>query len=232
MVENKYIKKQFIENFGVLNEKEFNTIKNAKIAIIGLGGLGGNVANELVRLGAENLNLIDYDRFEETNLNRQLFSNISNIGDYKVDIIKAELLKINPNCIIEVNKSRIQDLDIDILNKYDFIIDAVDNPQTKIFISELGTKLNIPVLHGACAGWYGQVGWILPGSKLIKGIYGNEKQGIEQELKNPSFTPSAVASIMVAEFLKYIKKSDKTVINQVLLIDLLNNTIIKTGDKQ
>ncbi|XMB72914.1 ThiF family adenylyltransferase [Mycoplasmatota bacterium WC30] len=225
------ISKQFSENLGVLTIKEFEVLRDVKILLIGLGGLGGNIANGLVRLGVHHLTIVDFDCFDVTNLNRQLFSNSENLGEYKVNVIEKELLKINSNSSIVSYTSKIQDIPQIKLGDFNYIIDAVDDLKTKVFIEKLGTDLNIPVLHGACAGWYGQVGWIMPGSNLVKNIYGVHDHGIEAELKNPSFTPSAVASIMVSEFLKMIKNSENTIINQFLLIDLYNNSMLKTGKK-
>lgn len=220
------IPKQFIENFGIMTEKTYNKIINCKIILIGLGGLGGYIANHLVRLGVNNLKLVDYDRYTLSNLNRQLFSSMETVGRYKAEIIKGHLHKINPQCMVEVALSDIKDIQIADMKNFDYIIDAVDNPSTKIYIASLGKKLNIPVLHGACAGWYGQVGWILPNCSLIEDLYGDAKKGIEEQLKNPSFTPAVVASIMASEFVKFIQDINKATVNRILMIDLYNNTII------
>ncbi len=228
-MENKAIPKQFQNNMGIMSKETFAAIQNIKVLLVGLGGLGGNAANSLIRLGLVHLGVVDFDRFEGTNLNRQMFSKVENVGKYKAGIISNELHKINPNCIVEEYVKRIQDMDKAEIKKYDYIIDAVDDPRTKVFIAELGTELNIPVLHGACAGWYGQVGWILPGNKLLEQMYENDEHGIEQELKNPSFTPAAISALMISEFLKYIQDPENATVNQLLLVDLFDNTIIKTG---
>jgi len=221
---------QFNSNLGVMSERDLIVLSNTKVIIVGLGGLGGNIANNLARLGVGSFLLVDFDKFQLTNLNRQLFSTHENIDSYKAKIVKNELLKINPQCKIDISINKIEDISIDDLNGYDYIIDAVDAPQTKIFLSVVSTLLNIPLLHGACAGWYGQVGWMLPGCKLIDELYGSKEYGLEKELLNPSFTPSVIAGIMSSEFLKFIQKDNNTIINQLLLIDLLTNSIMKSGN--
>lgn len=225
------MKEQFRNNTGILSTENLMMIEKHKGIIIGVGGLGGNVANNLVRLGIGELLLIDFDVFERSNLNRQLFSNQTNIGSSKVVIVKEKLLEINPNCTINILNQKIEEVSIDTLDKYDFMIDAVDTPQTKILISDIAAKLNIPLLHGSCAGWYGQIGWILPGCKLIHDTYGSDKHGLEKELLNPSFTPSIIAGVMCSEYAKFIKNDEDTVINQFVLIDVLTNAILKTGKK-
>ncbi len=220
---------QFRENLGVVSENDFLKLKKIKVIIVGLGGLGGNLVNNLVRLGVHNLLLVDDDVYEESNLNRQLFSNLNNIGKAKVEVVEDELKKINKAVNVDISITRIQEIDIATLKKYDCIIDTVDNPDTKIYLSNIKDKLNIPLLHGACAGWYGQVGWFLPGSDIVNEVYINKNKGMEKDLMNPSFTPSVVASIMASEFLKMIQNLENTTINELLLIDIYNNTMLKTG---
>jgi molybdopterin/thiamine biosynthesis adenylyltransferase len=219
------IQAMFSKNMGILTKVDFDRISNSRIAIIGLGGLGSNLANQFVRLGIKNLVLVDFDRYSLTNLNRQLFSNTENLGLLKVDVIKHELLKINPELLIKIYSQKIQDIELDDI---DFIIDATDNIESKLYLCELAYKKNIYLLHGACAGWYGQVGFISPGNRLLYELYGNQKLGLESELYNPTFTPVLVASYMVSEFVKMIKKSSNTAIDALILIDLYNNTILVT----
>jgi len=221
---------QFQNNRGILTDDDFSIIQRSNIVIVGLGGLGGHFANNIVRLGVEHITLIDFDSFDESNLNRQLFSNHSAIGTPKATVLKDALLNINPNCIIHTHIEKIENIDMSQFDHADFIIDAVDTPTTKIYLSALSTTLNIPLLHGACAGWYGQIGWILPGCALLQETYEQNIPGLEDKLLNPSFMPSAIAAIMTSEFVKFIQGSKETIINQLLLIDLYNNTTIKTGD--
>jgi len=172
-------------NLGIMTSDELSTIQDKKIMIVGLGGLGGHVADNLVRLGLKELVLVDFDVFEISNLNRQLYSTHSNLGEYKVNVLRDKLHKINPECSIYVSIEKVEDLLIENLKDIDYIIDAVDSPQTKVHIAELAYKLEIPLLHGACAGWYGQVGIILPGCDLIYDIYQNKEHGLETKLLNP-----------------------------------------------
>ena len=213
-------------NMGVLNQEELNKLSHIKVAIIGLGGLGGNVANQLLRLGVKHMILVDYDCFDESNLNRQLFSAMDNIGKFKVDIIADSLKLIDPNINLKLYKEKIQEV-CDF--KADYIIDCVDNIKSKIYLSKLSSKLNIPVLHGSSGGWYGQVGWMSPKCTLIEDMYGEAKSGLEEKMLNPPFTVSIVASYMVCEFTKMIKNSSQIVLDELLLIDLLDYSVLRTG---
>lgn len=221
--------KQFEKNFGIINHEEFMLLQDSKVIVIGLGGLGGNFVCNLVRLGVNNLLLIDFDKFDISNLNRQVFSNHENINKYKADVISLELIKINPFVNLKIIKDKIQNVDINILNEYDYIIDCVDNLETKKFIFSIAKALNKPVLHGACAGWYGQIGWLMPDCSLIDTIYQEYDYGLEKDLYNPSFTPGVIANMMISEFLKLVVDDDTVIKNELLLIDLYNNTLLKTG---
>ncbi|MFU8786395.1 MAG: HesA/MoeB/ThiF family protein [Candidatus Izemoplasmataceae bacterium] len=225
--------KQFEANFGIITEADFELIKTRKIIIIGLGGLGGMIANGLVRMGFHHLTLIDFDRFEESNLNRQLFSNFETIGSYKVDVVKKELLKINPNAMIHLIKESVYDVNKDVFTDGDLIIDAVDKIQTKVYLEALASLLDCPLLHGAIGGWYGQIGIVLPKTYLLKALYHNNIKGLEDTLKNPAFTPGVIANMMVLECVKFFIKPEDALINQILSVDLLNHdyhVLIKRGD--
>ena len=213
-------------NTGVLTNEEYNKLTQTKILVVGLGGLGGNVVNLLVRLGVRDIVLVDFDNFTESNLNRQLFSNETSIGRHKVDVVVEELLKIDQSIQLEKQIKRVQEYKPE---NIDYIVDCTDNLEAKIYLSNLSKELDIPLLHGSCGGWYGQVGWIQPGFPLIERMYKGKQKGLEEELLNPPFAPSVVAAYMVSEFTKMIKKDKNTVINQLLLIDLHSNSLIKTG---
>lgn len=215
------IDKRYDMNVGVLTEEAIHRLNDITVLVVGLGGLGGNVVNQLVRLGVKNFILVDFDRFTESNLNRQLFSNTDSIGRLKVEVVSRELKMIHPLLQISKYASKIQDIEV---SEIDYIIDCVDNIETKVYLSKLSSKTEKYLLHGSCGGWYGQVGWQSPRSTLIEDMY-QSGEGLEKELLNPPFTPSAVASIMVSEFAKFILNDKNTVVDDILLIDLLHNEI-------
>jgi len=213
-------------NMGVLNEDDLKKLQTLKVVIVGLGGLGGYLANQMIRLGLLHVTLIDFDRFTESNLNRQLFSNMNNIGEYKVDVIAKELKKINPKAKIIVKREKIQDLDF---IEGDYLIDCSDNKETKIYLSRLSQENKIPLLHGACGGWYGQVGWMSPSCTLLEDLYSDEEKGLETRLLNPPYIVNAVASVMVSEFIKMIKNHANVMMDEILFIDLLDNDFWTSG---
>ena len=214
---------QYIKNMGILNESEFKLIRDTNVLLIGVGGLGGFIASSLVRLGVRNITIIDFDKFETSNLNRQIFSNASTLGKMKVDVVKDALLEINPKVIVKAIAGKFDEaIDPKIFDTIDIVFDAVDNISTKILIEKFCFKFNKPLIHGAIAGWYGQVGIILPGSNILKELYQHHTKGIEETLKSPTFIPGIIGNIMISEFLKFTIKKE-ALINKILYVDVLEH---------
>ena len=215
---------QFKYNLGIMTKNQFEILKQKHILIIGLGGLGGYVAHGLVRMGVHQLTLIDYDRFDKSNLNRQLFSNRQTIGSYKVDVLKEALLSINPNVKINIYKESVLELDFTALKPFDLVIDALDDIIIKCALEGIASTYEVPLLHGAIGGWYGQLGISLPHSNLLRDFYGSTVKGLEETMKNPAFTPAVIANMMVSETVKYFLFNDVALNNKIFAIDLFNHT--------
>ena len=110
-------------------------LENANICLFGVGGVGGYVLEMLYRLGVKNLTIVDSDNFEETNLNRQLYSTYSSLGQPKVDVACARAKKINKECVVTPKKVKIDEYSLpEILGgqNYDFVIDCIDDVRAKI----------------------------------------------------------------------------------------------------
>jgi molybdopterin-synthase adenylyltransferase len=179
----------------------------------------------LGRLGVGFITAIDGDTFEETNLNRQLLSDTTLIGQGKADSAKNRMNKVNPLVEVAAITQRVTDQNADtILNGHDLIIDAVDSADTRLLLQTYASKLGIPLIHGAIAGWYGQVTSIFPGDETLNILYPQKKsKGIETVLGNPSFTPATIASLQISEALKIIIGRGNILRKKVLYIDMLNH---------
>ncbi len=133
------------------NEK-FEKLKNIKVLIVGCGGVGGYALETLVRSGISNIDIIDFDKIDITNLNRQIITNKDNIGLDKVDEAKKRVLSINPDININVYKIFLNDNNIDeiLSNNYDYIIDACDSVDTKIELMKKSISNNFKLI--SCMG--------------------------------------------------------------------------------
>ena len=120
----------------LINEESFNKIQAKNVLIVGVGGVGGYAFETLVRSGIINITIVDGDVVENSNLNRQIISNINVIGKPKVLVAKERALSINPNANIKVINEFITENNFNILleDKYDYVIDACDDLKLKILL--------------------------------------------------------------------------------------------------
>lgn len=220
--------KRYIRNMNSLSYEEIKILNQGRVCIIGCGGLGGYVIELLSRIGVGNLTIVDGDVFDETNLNRQILCHTKNIGKNKAIEGKKRVELINPTIKVEaidsmINKSNAKT----ILKDHDVIIDALDDIEIRLLLQEISKTLNIPMVHGAIAGFYGQITTILPHDDILNILYPKKiesKKGIEKELGNLSFVASLVAAIEVSEVVKLLIKRGELLRKKILFIDTLENT--------
>ena len=131
-----------------LGEDNLNKIKSKTVLLVGLGGVGGYAMESLIRSGIENIILIDYDKVDESNLNRQIITNRSNIGKDKVDVAKERILSINPECNVTTLNIFLDKDKINILDKYhiDYIIDACDSVEAKKLLIDYSLDKHIKLI--------------------------------------------------------------------------------------
>jgi molybdopterin/thiamine biosynthesis adenylyltransferase len=205
--------------FGNVGQKH---LLRSKVMVAGLGGLGGHVVEQLVRCGLGILLGVDADVFDETNLNRQLYSDLETIGFRKTEATQRRVVAINDAVEFHSFLCKVEDLEDKAYDGVDLIFDCLDAIPSRLNLQEVGERLDIPIIHGAIGGWYGQVAIVWPGSKLLSNVYGTRQEGIEKTLGNPPFTPAFIASFMVSEGIKVLlgKKERE---NTLFFADLLNN---------
>lgn len=138
----------------LIGQDGIDNLKNKKIAIIGIGGVGGYVCLMLARAGIENFTLIDFDNVDETNLNRQVVANTKSIGKNKAMVMKEMIEEINPCCNILVKDKRICRENIfDLLNeKYDYVVDAIDSVRDKVELICYCKDHNLKIISAMGAG--------------------------------------------------------------------------------
>lgn len=137
----------------LLGKENLEILKNKKVLIIGLGGVGGYVVESLVRSGIENITLVDYDKVDITNINRQIIALNSNIGKYKTELFKERILDINPNCKVTIKNLFLTEENIEeIIDDFDFVIDACDTVNTKKAIIKICIKKNIKFISSMGTG--------------------------------------------------------------------------------
>lgn len=217
------LKERYNRNMNTLSQEENDKLKEFKVCVVGCGGLGGYVIEQLGRLGIGEITAVDGDVFDATNLNRQLLSTETDIGQSKALTACKRMAKVNSEIkVTPVYGFLTEDNCEEIIKEHDIVVDALDNMTARRLLEKTCEKLNLPMVHGAIAGWYGQVSTILPGDRTLEKIYPSDSnKGAEVQLGNPSFTPGLVASIEVSEVIKVLLCKGNILSKKLLTIDLL-----------
>lgn len=142
----------------IVTRSQQTRFKEAKIGVVGCGGIGGAVIEMLARMGVGELNIIDKDSFDMSNLNRQVMSSIDEIRNSKSEVTKEKIRLINP--YVKVNAFN-EELNTDTIENFvedcQIIIDALDNLPTRVLLSRYAKEKEIPFIHGAIHGTMGQL---------------------------------------------------------------------------
>ena len=151
--ENKMLT-QFSRTELLLGKEAMEKLKNAKVAVFGIGGVGGYVCEALVRSGVGAFDLIDDDKVCLTNLNRQIIATRKTVGKYKTDVMRDRILEINPDARVEVHKCFFlpENADEFPFEEYDYIVDAVDTVTAKISLVMKAQEMNVPIISSMGAG--------------------------------------------------------------------------------
>lgn len=145
---------RFERTIALFGEEKVNKLKNSKILVFGIGGVGGYTVEALARAGIGEFCLVDGDEISETNINRQIIATTKTIGKAKVEVMKERILDINPDAKVETLKLFYLPENADKIDfsKYDYIIDAIDTVTAKLDIIERATNLNKKIISAMGAG--------------------------------------------------------------------------------
>lgn len=200
---------------------------DSRVLIIGLGGLGSPVAMYLAAAGVGELVLVDFDRVDLTNLQRQIIHSTDRIGRSKVESARASLLALNPDCRIHCLDHQ---LDADELREQaeqaDLIIDASDNFPTRFALNEISVATRTPLVSGAAIRMEGQISVYSgqPGDPCYRCLYG---EGIEVEQtcsENGVLAPvvGIIGSVQATEAIKVLTRVGTALTGRLLLLDALH----------
>ena len=216
---------RYDRNMMCISKEENESLRHKTVAVVGCGGLGGYIIEMLGRLGIGKIIAIDGDVFEDTNLNRQILSHMENLGRPKALEAWERMKLVNPDVEILPVINKIDESNAKtILQRAEVVIDALDNISGRLILQNACEELGVPLVHGAIAGWYGQITTIFPGDRTLDKIYSGLKGSeIKNPLGNPSFTPALTASIEVSEVLKLLIGRGELLRNKMIFLNLLDN---------
>jgi molybdopterin/thiamine biosynthesis adenylyltransferase len=205
--------------FSIADQLRF---RRARVGVVGCGGIGGYVVEGLARVGVGAIVAVDPDSFEESNLNRQLLCTIAALGTAKVDAAASRVAAINPAVTIVARRERLtRENGAQLLEGCAAVVDALDSIGARKELRAVCDDLATPMIHGAIAGWYGQICDAFPGDAALDRLYGHgDGPGEQTRLGNPAFTPMAAAAFQIAEVCKIIAGQGKPLRGRALMLDM------------
>ena len=204
-----------------LSIDERDRIKNSSVCIVGCGGIGGYAAEFLIRLGVKNLTVVDGDRFDESNLNRQILCTKDSIGKCKASAVKERALSIAPEvCVKDINEFITEDNVRSVIAESELVIDALDNYESRKLLYTACSELGIPMLFGAIGAWQVQVGLLTSGCGFFDDIPAAPEAHGENVLP---FVPAMCAAVQVSEAVKLLSGSGSALEGKIMSIDLFTN---------
>jgi molybdopterin/thiamine biosynthesis adenylyltransferase len=202
-----------------IGQKGQEKLKNARAFIAGAGGLGSPISIYLAAAGVGTIRIVDQDRVDLSNLNRQVLHWNDDIGETKADSALAKLADLNPTINVETSCETITDKNVShLVAGFDLIIDATDNFPTRYLLNKVALDINIPFFHGAVRGFEGRAMTIIPGkTACLRCMY----KGPIPEEKFPviGVAPAVIGSIQATEVIKYIIGIGNLLENRMLVYD-------------
>jgi adenylyltransferase/sulfurtransferase len=220
----KFSRQVMLEEIGYQGQLK---LKNAKICVVGVGGLGNPITTRLAAMGIGTLRIVDRDVIELSNLHRQTMFDEDDVGQVKVEVAAKKLQKLNPDCKIEALAISVNDYTaLEVVAGCDVVVDALDSVNARYALNKACVKFGIPFVTGAAVGVSGQIFTILPGTSAC---YHCMFPALDEELMptcsiegvHPSIL-SIVGGIEVAEAVKVVIGKKPSLSDKILHIDIEN----------
>ena len=191
------MEERYIRNLGALSEAECDLLREKTVLVAGCGGLGGYLIEMLLRLGVGEIRAADGDRFEASNLNRQLLSEPAFLGRLKAEVSAERAAAMNPDVRFVAVPEFVTEANVgQLIRGCDAVLDALDNIASRNLLAKACAEAQIPLIHGAICGWSAQAAIVMPGDGLMERIY---PEGAALTSKaSLSFTPPFCASLQMA----------------------------------
>jgi molybdopterin/thiamine biosynthesis adenylyltransferase len=175
----------FQRNYGIFSEEEQEKIKNLRIIIIGCGGIGATVAIMLARSGVSYFTLVEFDVYSPSNINRQIACFVNTLGRNKADVIKEDILRINPDATVTIYEKRLSHREIaDLITDVDIVFPAADDFAFSLFVFRDAKKLRKPALMVVPSGTWAHISIIKPDRPSPEDIEGVPNLSTYEELRD------------------------------------------------
>ncbi|MBM4462972.1 MAG: HesA/MoeB/ThiF family protein [Chloroflexi bacterium] len=195
-------------------------LKRAKVLVAGAGGLGSAILTYLAIAGVGKIRVIDGDKVELANLNRQMLYTDRDIGRKKVDCAKERLESLNPDIEVEAVEAVISEGNVfDLVGDYP-IVDGLDNLATRYLLNRVAVRRGLPLFHGAIYGFEGRATTIIPGkTSCLRCLYQDALPG---KIPVVGVAPAVIGCIQATEVIKYVVGIGDLLTNRLLIYDGLS----------
>jgi len=224
-LEQDVVPERYARNMKSFSLEQQAVLLQSQVSVVGLGGLGGAVIEILGRAGIGQLNLIDGDRFEDSNLNRQFLSTCDRINTPKVQAAIERIHDINPSINVKIHYEFLdQHNGSRLLENSDVTVDCLDNINTRFILEKTCRQIGSPFVSAAVAGAAGHITTIFPEDPGLQMIYGDPDKapakGAEAALGTVPYAVTLLAALQTAEVIKIIQKKNELLRNKLLVVDL------------
>jgi adenylyltransferase/sulfurtransferase len=221
---DKYSRQVMLEEIGYQGQLK---LKNAKICVVGVGGLGNPITSRLAAMGVGTLRIVDRDVIELSNLHRQTMFDEDDVGQIKVEVAAKKLQKLNPECKIEALAVSVNDYTaLEVVEGCDVVVDALDSVNARYALNKACVKFNIPFVTGAAVGVSGQAFTIIPKTSacyycMFPSLDEDSMPTCSIEGVHPSIL-SIIGGIEVTEAVKVIMGKKPSLSEKILHVDIEN----------
>ncbi len=233
---DRYARHLLLPEVGLAGQRR---LRDAKVALVGAGGLGSPIALYLAAAGVGHLALIDDDRVERSNLQRQVLHGETDIGRPKVDSAADRLRALNPDIVVRAVDARLRAGNVEaLLAGHDLVVDGADNFATRYLVSDACVRLRLPMVYGAVQRFHGQVGVFWPGRP---GAPGSCYRCLFPEPPPPEFAPNCaeagvlgvlpglIGLLQATEVLKLLLGIGESLVDTLLRVDALGMRFERIG---
>ena len=211
---------RYERNIPALTEEACNILRQKRVLVVGCGGLGGHIIDQLARIGVGFLRVVDGDVFEPSNLNRQLLSEVPLLGVSKAQAAADRIARVNPDITVDAVAEFMTEANAcELLHGCDVVMDALDNIPSRRLLASACQEEGIPYVYGAIQGWVAQAGVSMPGDNLIAKLFPAEVEIRDKSVL--SFTPALCASMQTSLCVKLLAGGSVET-GTVYYFDLLN----------
>jgi molybdopterin/thiamine biosynthesis adenylyltransferase len=229
-LENGLVPERYARNMRTFSLSDQAALLKSHAGVVGLGGLGGTVTEILARMGVGRLTLIDGDRFEDSNLNRQLLSSLANLSMPKADAAAQRVRQINPSTDVTVHACFLTaENATGLLAGCDVVVDCLDNLRTRFEVEDACRLIGCPMISAAVAGASGHITAIFPQDRGLRLVYGEPEslplKGAETSLGTVPYSVAFLASLECAEVAKILLGRGSLLRDKLLVADLTEGII-------